>query len=141
MSSLTPGTAVPIPTFPSFKIVIASVAPLLPTRKCISAPAAPMPEVVLRLRSEVVAVPPKIVGTVKDVSIVYAPAPKTPANTAAEGSPVALVKTRADGVPSAGVINVGESLNTASPVPVSSERAARSPAELVSVDCLAFNCV
>ena len=67
-----------------------------------------MPEVVCRVRSEVVVMPPIIVGIVKDVSIVYAHVPKLPANTEAAGSPVALVNTRADGVPRAGVINAGE---------------------------------
>ena len=38
----------------------------------------------------------------------YAPVPKVPANTEAAGSPVALVNTRADGVPKSGVINAGE---------------------------------
>jgi len=45
-SSLVLGLVFPIPTFPEFRIVAASVAPLLPTRKCISAPVAPIPEVV-----------------------------------------------------------------------------------------------
>lgn len=61
-SKLFPGELVPIPTFPSFNIVIASVAPLLPTKKCISAPVAPTPDVVWRDKSEVVPVPPITYG-------------------------------------------------------------------------------
>ena len=34
--------------------------------------------------------------------------PKVPARMLADGSPVALVKTRAEGMPRAGVIKVGE---------------------------------
>ena len=44
----------------------------------------------------------------RDVSITYAPVPNVPARTAAAGSPVALVRTRAEGVPRAGVTKVGE---------------------------------
>jgi len=47
-----------MPTLPELRIVSASVAPLFPTRKCMSAPAAPTPEVVCKERSAVVAVPP-----------------------------------------------------------------------------------
>ena len=56
-----------MPTLPEFNIVIASVAPLLPTKKCISAPVVPTPEVVFKLRSEVVAVPPIKRGEVSEV--------------------------------------------------------------------------
>src|SRR6185312_13238405 len=44
------------------------------------------------------------------------PRPLTPV---AIGKPVALVSTAADGVPNAGVINVGDVLNTSNPEPVS----------------------
>lgn len=43
--------------------------------------------------------------------------------------------------PMFGVVSAGEVAKTARPVPVSSESAAASPAELVSVPCLAFSCV
>jgi hypothetical protein len=46
------------------------------------------------------------------------------------GKPVAFVKTALDGVPSAGVTNVGEVAKTAEPVPVSSVKAAAKLAEL-----------
>src|SRR3989338_3884612 len=66
-SKAAPGAVVPMPTLPLFRIVIASVAPLLPTRKCMSAPVAPTPEVVWRDRSEVVPVPPMSSGLVTEV--------------------------------------------------------------------------
>lgn len=43
-----------------------------------------------------------------------------PVTPVVSGSPVALVKTSAEGVPSAGVTNVGDVAKTADPVPVSS---------------------
>jgi hypothetical protein len=43
------------------------------------------------------------------------------ASTPAFTNPVAFVNTRAEGVPSAGVTNVGELANTSAPLPVSSE--------------------
>ena len=54
-----------IPTKPLFKKVMASVPPLFPTKKCISAPVAPTPDVVCKLKSEVVPIPPITSGTVK----------------------------------------------------------------------------
>jgi len=80
------GEVVLIPTLPELSMVMTSVAPLLPVRKCMSAPVVPTPEVVLKERSEVVSDPPTIKGEVMLVA------------------------------------NVGLSLNTATPVPVSSER-------------------
>ena len=59
-----PGSVSPIPTFPLFKIVIASVAPAFPTRKCISAPVVPTPVVVCKVRLAVVDVPPITSGVV-----------------------------------------------------------------------------
>jgi len=56
-------------------------------------------------------VPPLVAGSV----------PVTPVES---GRPVALVRTRAVGVPSAGVTSVGDVANTAAPVPVSSVSAA-----------------
>ena len=61
------GEPIPIPTLPEFKIVIASVAPALPTKKCISAPVAPTPEVVCKVKSWVVDVPPRTNGVVREV--------------------------------------------------------------------------
>lgn len=51
------------------------------------------------------------------------PRPDTPVLM---GRPVALVRTALEGVPSAGVTNVGEEANTLAPVPVSSVNAASS---------------
>jgi len=48
----------------------------------------------------------------------------------ATGSPVQLVRVPEVGVPSNGVVNVGDVANTASPVPVSSVRAVASCAEV-----------
>ncbi len=72
----------------------------------------PLPSKTLFAVSVAAPVPPFATGS----------APVTPV---VSGSPVALVSTAADGVPSAGVTNVGESANTAAPVPVSSVSAAR----------------
>jgi len=56
-----------------------------------------------------------LVGVAKNVAIPV-PRPLTPEEI---GKPVALVSTAADGVPNAGVINVGDVLNTSNPEPVS----------------------
>ena len=77
-------------------------------------------------------VPPIIVGIVREVSIVYAPVPKVPANIASAGSPVALVNTRADGVPKSGVMSVGEVFITkVLPVPVCEATAVALPTEVM----------
>ena len=59
--------AVPIPTNPLLSTRIASVAPLLPTWKMMSAPAAPTPVVVLNVSVLVVAVPPMCKGNRAEV--------------------------------------------------------------------------
>ena len=64
ISKAAPGAVVPMPTEPEFKILIASVAPLFPVWKIISAPVVPTPLVERRLRVEVVVVPPMIKGVV-----------------------------------------------------------------------------
>ena len=69
ISKFAAGPVVPMPTFPLFKIRIASVAPLLPTWKMMSAPAAPTPLVERKDRVEVVPVPPITKGTVAEVVI------------------------------------------------------------------------
>jgi len=58
------------------------------------------------------------------VSVTSAPAstPVVAPTVRPAAVPVMFVPTRADGVPSAGVTNVGDVPNTAKPVPVSSER-------------------
>lgn len=58
------GLLVPIPTFPLLSILIASVPPLFPVWKMMSAPVAPTPEVDLKVRGEVVPVPPITKGSV-----------------------------------------------------------------------------
>ena len=63
------GEVEPTPTLPEFNIVIASVAPLLPVRKCMSAPVAPTPDVVCKDKSEVVAVPPTNKGFVSPANV------------------------------------------------------------------------
>ena len=59
-----------MPTLPLFKIRIASVAPLFPTWKRISAPAAPTPLVLRSASVEVVPVPPMRRGPVAEVTMV-----------------------------------------------------------------------
>ena len=54
----------PIPTFPLFNIVIASVDPLSPTLKCISAPVVPVVDVGCSVRDEVGVEPPSTRGVV-----------------------------------------------------------------------------
>jgi len=54
----------------------------------------------------------------------------TPVPPPATGSPVQFVRVPDVGVPSNGVVNVGDVANTASPVPVSSVRAVASCAEV-----------
>ncbi len=56
------------------------------------------------------------------------PVPK-PEMPVATGSPVALVKVAADGVPRSGVTKAGEVANTKAPVPVSSDTAVRKLAD------------
>src|SRR5262245_31832243 len=51
------------------------------------------------------------------------------------GSPVPLVRVTDDGVPRLGLIKVGESLKTASPVPVSSFKTPLSCALVVAANC------
>ena len=46
----------------------------------------------------------------------------TPVTPLVRGNPVALVRTKVDGVPRLGVVKTGEVAKTANPVPVSSER-------------------
>ena len=48
------------------------------------------------------------------------------------GKAVALVKTNADGVPNAGVVNEGEVPNTNAPLPVSSDITPASSEEVVA---------
>ncbi|UOF80688.1 ribonuclease E [Caudoviricetes sp.] len=69
--------------------------------------------------NDVIPVPPLATGSV----------PVTPL---ASGNPVALVRTAADGVPSAGVTKVGLLANTSAPLPVSSEITPASSAEVVA---------
>jgi len=52
---------------------MASVAPLLPTPNIISAPVAPTPEVDLRVRVEVVPVPPYTIGELREVATATVP--------------------------------------------------------------------
>src|SRR3990167_5423853 len=66
MSTKAIGALVPNPTKPEFKIVIASVAQLLPTRKCMSAPVAPTQEVVWKVKSWVVPEPPVKNGLISE---------------------------------------------------------------------------
>ena len=53
-----------MPTYPEFKILIASVPPLLPVWKIMSAPVAPTPLVERSAKGEVVVVPPITKGVV-----------------------------------------------------------------------------
>jgi hypothetical protein len=65
-SNAVAGLVVPIPTFPESIILIASVAPLLPTWK-ITASVVPTPEVDLRVNVEVARAPPITNGSVIEV--------------------------------------------------------------------------
>jgi hypothetical protein len=67
-----------------------------------------------------------LVGVARKVATPV-PKPETPVEI---GNPVAFVSVAADGVPNAGVTNVGEVAKTANPVPVSSVSAAARFAEL-----------
>ena len=78
---------------------------------------APLPRMTLLAVRVVKLVPPLATGSV----------PVTPV---VSGKPVALVKTRAVGVPRAGVTSVGLVANTATPVPVSSVSALARLAEV-----------
>lgn len=59
-----------------------------------------------------------------DVPLPRLPTGRLPVTPADNGNPVPLVNTTADGVPSAGVTNVGDVASTSAPLPVSSVRAA-----------------
>ena len=78
----------------------------------------------------VAAFPVEVTSPVKFAFVVTLPAVKPAA------VPVMFVPINVDGVPRFGVTKVGEVANTATPVPVSSSSAPKSPAELVKVFCL-----
>ena len=59
--------------------------------------------------------PPVPVGTAARAVAMPVPSPTTPVEI---GKPVPLVRTTAEGVPSAGVVSTGETAKTLEPVPV-----------------------
>jgi len=67
------------------------------------------------------------------IAAIFDTAIAAPASTPAFTRPVAFVKTKAEGVPRAGVIRVGEVPNTKSPEPVSSEHNVANSAEVDDV--------
>lgn len=76
--------------------------------------------------------PTEVTAPVKLAFVVTLPAVKPAA------VPVIFVPTKADGVPSAGVTNVGDVANTADPVPVSSVKAVASWADVNEPRDVAF---